>query len=292
MKATFLTYLIACPMAMLAGFVDAVAGGGGLISLPGYMLAGLPVHFAIGTNKLSSAMGTAVATWRYAAAGMVPWKQAGGCVAGALAGSALGAKIALLLPADRFQLMMLVILPLTALYLMRHRDIAEEKTPYPYGKTACLALGIAFFVGIYDGFYGPGAGTFLILLLTAVAHMPLSDANGTAKVINLATGVAALTVYLTGGKVLPVLGLTAGGFQHRRKLAGYPLFPPGRGQKRAAHYAAGAGRLFCEGGLGAGDKITEDAQTKKSHPHGLFPCGWLFECNGGAEDEYELEHWI
>lgn len=212
MKATYLTYLIACPMAMLAGFVDAVAGGGGLISLPGYMLAGLPVHFAIGTNKFSSAMGTAVATWRYAAAGMVPWKQAGGCVAGALAGSALGAKIALLLPADRFQLMMLVILPLTALYLMRHRDIAAEKTPYPYGKTACLALGIAFFVGIYDGFYGPGAGTFLILLLTAVAHMPLSDANGTAKVINLATGVAALTVYLTGGKVLPVLGLTAGGF--------------------------------------------------------------------------------
>ena len=81
-----ITFLIVCPLTFLAGFVDAVAGGGGLISLPAYMLAGLPVHFAIGTNKLSSGMGTAIATGRLSKAGAIPWKQAALCIIAALIG--------------------------------------------------------------------------------------------------------------------------------------------------------------------------------------------------------------
>lgn len=227
MTITWTTFLIACPMALLAGFVDAVAGGGGLISLPGYMLAGLPVHFAIATNKVSSTMGTAVATWRYAVQGIVPWKQAGVCVAGALVGSALGAEIALLVPADRFKLLMLLILPLTALYLLKNREIAPGGAPYGYGKTVLLGTAIAFAVGVYDGFYGPGTGTFLILLLAGVGHMSVGDANGTAKVINLSTGVASMLVYGFSGKVLLPLGLTAGLFSIAGNWLGTHFFKRG-----------------------------------------------------------------
>ena len=90
-------FLIVCPLVFLAGFVDAVAGGGGLISLPAYLIAGLPVHYAIGTNKLSSGMGTAITTGRFARNGFIPWKQSGFYIISALIGSGIGASLALML---------------------------------------------------------------------------------------------------------------------------------------------------------------------------------------------------
>ena len=88
MEISIIQYLIVCPLVFLAGFVDAVAGGGGLISLPAYLIAGFPDLFAIGTNKVSSAMGTTLTTVRYTKSGFIPWKQAIFCVLFALAGSA------------------------------------------------------------------------------------------------------------------------------------------------------------------------------------------------------------
>ena len=76
---TFLQYAVICPLVMLAGFVDAIAGGGGLISLPGYLLSGLPVHNAIATNKMSSTMGTVLATFKFAKSGVIPWKPSLSC---------------------------------------------------------------------------------------------------------------------------------------------------------------------------------------------------------------------
>lgn len=94
---TFLPYLIVCPMVFMAGLIDAVAGGGGLISLPAYMIAGVPAHGAIATNKMSAAMGTVVATYRYGKSGFIHWKRALPCVVFALGGSYIGARITLLL---------------------------------------------------------------------------------------------------------------------------------------------------------------------------------------------------
>ena len=192
-----LTYLIVCPLVFLGGFVDAVAGGGGLISLPAYMIAGLPVHNAIATNKLSSAMGTSVATFRLARAHFIPWKKA--------------AHLALLVDAELFKRVMLVILPLTALYLLlRRKDFDDPGEELPPLKTLLLSVGIAFVIGAYDGFYGPGTGTFLILLLTSVAHFRLGEANGVSKAINLTTNLSSLAVYLMNGKVILLLGFVAG----------------------------------------------------------------------------------
>lgn len=212
MELKLIQFLIVCPLVFFAGFVDSVAGGGGLISLPAYLMAGLPVHFAIGTNKVSSFMGTTIATAKYAKNGYMEWKSAVICVVFALIGSSCGAKLALLLSDRYFKMVILVILPLTAAYILRGNALVTEKPPLSLMKTILVGIAAAFVIGIYDGFYGPGTGVFLILLLTAFAHLSLQKANGLSKAINWATNAAAIAVYFTNGKVLLPLGLTAGLF--------------------------------------------------------------------------------
>lgn len=212
MELTAAQYALICPLVFLAGFVDAVAGGGGLISLPAYLMSGLPIHFVIGTNKLSSCMGTAVATFKFARSGYVKWRPALAGMACALVGSSLGAHIALYIDPEYFRVIILVVLPCTAAYVMMKKSIDTDKPPYGETKTAAVAMACALIMGVYDGFYGPGTGTFLLLLLVSAAHMKLTDANGMAKVINLSTNAAALTVFLLNDAVLVGLGLTAGLF--------------------------------------------------------------------------------
>ena len=205
-------YLIICPLVMLAGFIDAIAGGGGLISLPAYMIAGIPVHHAIATNKMSSTMGTALATFKFARKGFIPWKIALSCVVCAFAGSTLGANLALLVNAHIFMLFMIIVLPLTAVYVQ---------------KTKILSMAMALLIGVYDGFYGPGTGTFLLLLLTGVAHLSIHKANGVTKAINLTTNVAALCVFLLNAKVLFPLGIIAGLFGMAGNWLGASYFANG-----------------------------------------------------------------
>ena len=209
----WLQYLIVCPLIFLGGFVDAIAGGGGLISLPAYLIAGLPVHASIGTNKISSAMGTTLTTWKFWKLGYIKPKLCLLCAVFALTGSACGANLALLVDDRIFRVILLFILPLTALYVFRSKAIDRpDREPLSPARTAAIAGVLALVIGAYDGFYGPGTGTFLLLLLTGVARMSLNDAAGTTKVINLSTNIAALVTYLLNGQVYPALGLTAGLF--------------------------------------------------------------------------------
>lgn len=224
MTITLLTYLIVCPLVGLAGFVDAVAGGGGLISLPAYMIAGLPVQYAIGTNKLSAVMGATIATGKYAKNGFIPWLPALACVPMALGGSYVGAHLALLVSDYYFKRLMLVIVPVTAVYILRNKTITAKGDALPMWKTICIGAMVAFVIGMYDGFYGPGTGVFLILLLTSLAHMPLREANGLSKIINWATNVSAVAVYLVNGRALMALGLTAGVFNMVGSYLGAQLF--------------------------------------------------------------------
>ncbi len=206
-------YLIVCPLVFLGGFVDAIAGGGGLISLPAYLIAGLPVHMSIGTNKISSAMGTTLTTWKFWKAGYIKPKLCLLCAVFALIGSAGGANLALLVSDRVFKIILLFVLPLTALYVFKSKAMdTAGKDPLSPGKTALIASVLALVIGVYDGFYGPGTGTFLLLLLTGLAHMSLNDAAGTTKVINLSTNIAALVTYLVNGQVWLPLGITAGLF--------------------------------------------------------------------------------
>ena len=217
--------MIVCPLCLIAGFVDSIAGGGGLISLPAFLFAGLPVHACLATNKLQSTMGTAVATIRYAANGfMVKQLAAVGIVCG-LAGSAVGARIALATDAFAFKVIMLAVLPVVAFYVLRTKDFDKYAADaYPLRKTMVLVAVIALAIGFYDGFYGPGTGTFLMLLLTGVGRTSLNTAAGTTKAINLSTNFAALVVFLANGSALMELGLAAGAFSIAGNYLGSKFF--------------------------------------------------------------------
>ena len=188
------TFLIVCPLTFLGGFVDAVAGGGGLISLPAYMIAGVPVHNAIATNKLSSGMGTTISTYRLAKLGYIPWRKAALCIAMAMIGSSSGAKLALMVDAELFKRIMLVIIPLTALYVMRNKKM-DEKEPLSSRQTVIRSALVALLIGAYDGFYGPGTGTFLILLLTAFAHFRLGEADFSGRLSYERQGYTAAWIF-------------------------------------------------------------------------------------------------
>lgn len=216
---------IICPLAFIAGFVDAIAGGGGLISLPAFILAGLPVHNALATNKLMSVMGTSISVIRYALNGyMVKAFVAVGIVCG-LAGSAIGSSLAMLTDAQVLKGVMLVALPFIAYFVLRTKELDSfSEREIPRSRAIAITAAAALVIGAYDGFYGPGTGTFLLLLLTTFAHQDVRTAAGTTKAINLSTNVAALAVFFANGAVLVGLGLVAGLFNIAGNFLGSRTF--------------------------------------------------------------------
>lgn len=208
-----ITLLIVCPLVFLAGLVDAIAGGGGLVSLTAYLIAGLPAHLALGTNKLSSAIGTLVATVRMARGGYIKARLAVPAAAGAIAGSAVGAKLALLTPEGVFQVLLVVALPVVAFAVLRKRAIdAPENAAISPRRQYAIVAAVSLLIGCYDGFYGPGTGTFMLIAFTAAAKLPVRHASGEVKVANLASNTAALITFFLHGAVLVGLGLVAAAF--------------------------------------------------------------------------------
>lgn len=209
MELTLLTYLIVCPLLFLAGFVDAIGGGGGLISLPAYLLAGLPMHQAIATNKLSSACGTTLATMRFIKNGLVNLKFAIPSVLSAIIGSSIGARLSLLTNESLMENLLFIVLPLAA-FIVLNKNLfkdSEENILILNKRTYLVAIAAALIIGMYDGFYGPGTGTFLIIAFTVWGKMNVSTANAQAKVINLTTNLTSLTIFLLNGQVLFSLGI-------------------------------------------------------------------------------------
>ncbi len=208
---SFETYLVVCPLVFLAGFVDSVAGGGGLISIPAYLFAGLPIHMAYGTNKLSSCSGTAVAVYQYGKNGYIHWRTAAFACGGALCGSFLGAKLAMFLSETYLHYCLLVILPVVAVFLIFNRNFGKKPRPRSFssGTAAMLSVAIGLVIGCYDGFFGPGTGTFLVIAFTALLGQELTEATGNTKLVNLCSNLSALCAYLLGGKVLWMVGIPA-----------------------------------------------------------------------------------
>jgi len=208
---TLQTFLIVCPLLFLAGLVDAIGGGGGLISLPAYLLAGVPIHNAIATNKLSSACGTTLATVRFIREGLVNWKLAVPTIVLAVLGSSLGANLSMVTEEGVMEGILFVVLPVVAFLVLNPRIFHdnEDVTQTLTRKVWITALLSSFLVGIYDGFYGPGTGTFLIVAFTVFARLTIPSANAQAKVINLTTNITSLTIFLLNGQVIFLLGIAA-----------------------------------------------------------------------------------
>ena len=212
MQPTIYTFLIVCPLVFLAGFVDAVAGGGGLISLPAYLLAGVPIHNAVATNKLSSATGTLISTVRLCKNKFVDWILVLPCIPMALLGSTMGAHVALVASDKILRYMLIPVLPVVAFYVLRKKNMDEKGGEIARKKQILICALCSLAVGCYDGFYGPGTGTFLLLLYTGLGKMSVAKASGTMKVTNLSSNVAALVVFLLSGKIVIMLGIAASVF--------------------------------------------------------------------------------
>lgn len=205
-------YLIICPLVFIAGFIDAVAGGGGLISLPAYFITGIPVHSCVATNKMSAFMGTSITTAKYAKDGFIPWRATVFCVPCAFLGSAIGANAALMIPDRVFKTVLMLIIPLTGILILAKKDILNPKRSYPNKTMIAICALSSLLIGVYDGFYGPGTGTFLLLMLTGVAGLELTGANGLTKAVNFSTNLSALIVFLIKDQVIIPLGIVAGLF--------------------------------------------------------------------------------
>ena len=199
--------LIVAVGVFLASFMDAIAGGGGIISVPTYLLAGVPMHMALGTNKVSSGIGTAVSTARFIKNGYIDWKLGIPSVALALVGSFVGTSIQLMIDEVYLKYLLLIVLPVVAFVVLRQRQLPEERGQIEPKAQMAIVCVSTFFIGAYDGFYGPGSGTFFLLVFCNLAKMDVRTASGNVKLVNLASNMGALITSLMGGKVFIVLGL-------------------------------------------------------------------------------------
>jgi uncharacterized protein len=189
--------------AFAAGTVDAIAGGGGLITLPALLAAGMPVPIALGTNKGQSTFGSFSALVNFWRLGVIDRSRVAASFGFAFAGSLLGAwLVANRVPRRLLRPMVLVLLVVVALVLTLRRDVARPTEPLPPdaspGRRASL---IALVIGAYDGFFGPGTGTFVILSYVTWLREAMARASANAKVVNFASNLAALLIFVTHGDV-------------------------------------------------------------------------------------------
>lgn len=205
------TYLIVLPVVFLAGLVDSIAGGGGLLSVPAYMAAGLPPHYVLGNNKFSSSFGTLIASLRYYQHGLIDMRVALLSAFFALIGSFLGTNAVLLLSPDFLRILLIILIPLVAALTLANRSLGRENRSQHQSRQRkySLAALAALLIGFYDGFFGPGTGMFLIFFYTLVLKYDFVTANANTKVVNLASNVAAVITFIINGKIIYAIGIPA-----------------------------------------------------------------------------------
>jgi uncharacterized protein len=202
------TILLLSLASLLAGVVDAIAGGGGLLTVPALLAAGLPADLALGTNKGQAVFGSGAALLRFARAGLVDGRMARVTFPAGLLGSLAGAALVLLVPPVVLRPVVLVLLVVVAVVLA-----LRPAAPVPHaGATARarplrVAAAIAAVVGAYDGFFGPGTGTFLIFGFVLFLGLRMQEASADAKVVNFASNLAAMALFATRGLVIWVVAL-------------------------------------------------------------------------------------
>ena len=201
--------MVTCPLVFLAGIIDAMVGGGGLISVQAYMVAGLPPHLAIATNKCSSTLGTCMAVREFIKGKKIHWFSAAAACVAALLGSPLGAVLNLHIDQKYLQWIIIVSVPLVAIAIFCKKDFGAISKIETVSKAGLLIISavIGFVIGVYDGFFGPGTGTFLMLGFTAFAKFDLLTATGNAKIVNLSSNIAALITFAINGAVIWQVGL-------------------------------------------------------------------------------------
>ena len=189
---------------LLAGFVDAIVGGGGLVLVPAMFAAfqGAPPATLLGTNKAAAVWGTAMATWQYSRRVQMRWPVMLPAAAAGFAGAFAGAWAVTLMSADFRRKLLPLILLGVLVYTLAKKELGRHHQPRYQGRTevlaACLIGGL---IGFYDGFFGPGTGSFFVFLLVRLLGYDFLNASASAKLLNCATNVAAIALFATKGHV-------------------------------------------------------------------------------------------
>ena len=189
----------------LAGFVDSIAGGGGLISLTAYYAYGLSPVNALANNKFSSTLGTSFATLNYIRHGAIEWKSA---IAGAIfvmIGASIGANLALLFSDIYFKYAMMVVIPVVTVMTILRKGDREHEVQQKSRMYVIISL-FSLVIGIYDGFFGPGTGMFLTITFSFVGFK-LIESVGNCKFVNLVSNVVSLLIFIMHGQVDYRLGI-------------------------------------------------------------------------------------
>jgi len=202
-------WYILAPAAFFAGMVDAVVGGGGLIQIP-VLLGAFPqtaIATLFGTNKLSSIAGTASALWRYARRVRIPWALVLPATAAALLGAWLGAAVVAWIPRDAMRPLVVVMMLAVAIYTFMRKDLGQTESHEPRPGDLWRGALFGLLIGFYDGFFGPGTGSFLIFGFVRVFGMDFVRASASAKVVNVATNISAIGFFASHGPLLWTVGL-------------------------------------------------------------------------------------
>lgn len=201
--------------ALFAGFIDSVVGGGGLVQIPALFTL-LPKELPgtlFGTNKIASVFGTANAAWRYMRRVQMPWRTTLPAALAAFAFSYLGAMAVSWLPRDLLRPLILLLLIGSAAYTFWRKDFGAIHRPQHSGRNEFIyALLIGGGIGFYDGFFGPGTGSFLIFLFIRFFGFDFLHASAASKVVNVATNLAAISFFVPNGFYLPLAALIMGTF--------------------------------------------------------------------------------
>lgn len=194
-----------------AGFVDSIAGGGGIISVPAYLMAfhGLPTYYVLGTNKLSSCLGTAISAARFVRSGLVDWVLFTPAVFLSVLGSVGGTWLQHRTPDIVLKYLLLAILPIVAFFTLRSREWPDEPGQIDPRRQKAIVWAASLLIGCYDGYYGPGTGTFLMIVLIRLGRLDTRHAAGGVKIVNLASNIGGVVTALLSGYVLVGVGLIA-----------------------------------------------------------------------------------
>jgi uncharacterized membrane protein YfcA len=205
LELSIITMTLLLLAALVAGFIDTLVGGGGLITLPALMVAGVPPIFALGTNKLQSAMGTGTASLSMFRMQKVSFGRVKAMMAAAFIGSLLGSTIVQFFDAKILNIVIPIVIVLIAIYfvLAPNQALTEREPRMSKNKYATTAVPS---IGFYDGMFGPGTGSFFVLAGVSLQGQQIVNATVVAKTLNFATNFAALLVFVWFGKVLWVIG--------------------------------------------------------------------------------------
>lgn len=215
-----------CIGAFGAGLVDAIVGGGGLIQIPLLFsaLPGVIPGTLFGTNKLSGVFGTSYAAWRFGRHIMVPWRAALPAAAAAFLASYGGALTVALMPKEALRPVVLLLLVAVAIYTFVRKDFGVAVAVRVHRRRdTVLALALGAVIGFYDGFFGPGAGSFLIFVFVRLFALDFLRASAAAKIVNAATNLSALLYFVPSGNVIWHVGLSMATFNIAGSLVGSNL---------------------------------------------------------------------